>query len=222
MSKHKKSENEEVLSVLQKIADYMHSSIRVIEDLSKTRDKQLELAEKISNQNKILSNQNDALLKKIQSDEGNSLGLAVENLAADSLKPFMKKHFGIELVDVRRRWPTKRTEIDVAGLTKAEDIIVVVEAKTTITEEKINKFRGIVGDFVSKHMPEMRDKKVYGGIAYLGVPKKIKTQESIKELVKFAEDKGLFVMKVIDNNNYELMNSEEFELTEIEQKSPNK
>lgn len=54
-------------------------------------------------------------------------------------------------------------------------------------------------------MPEHRGKKVYGGVAYLRVGNK----ERESEVVRHAEERGLFVIKIIGDSN-KIVNSKDF------------
>lgn len=63
--------------------------------------------------------------------------------------------------------------------------VVVVEVKTTLTGDKIDKFIKKLKGF-KKAFPQYKDKKVYGCVAHLG---------DHKDAVEEAEKNGLFIIK---------------------------
>ena len=77
----------------------------------------------------------------------------------------------------------EQCEIDIIAKNGQE--IVVVEAKTNLTVKDVRKFLDILKRF-TRLLPEYRDKKVYGAVAYL------RTQDS-SEI--YSEKQGLFIIK---------------------------
>ena len=77
----------------------------------------------------------------------------------------------------------EQCEIDIIAKNGQE--IVVVEVKTNLTVKDVRKFLDILKRF-TRLLPEYRDKKVYGAVAYL------RTQDS-SEI--YSEKQGLFIIK---------------------------
>ena len=77
----------------------------------------------------------------------------------------------------------ERCEIDIIAKNGHE--IVVVEVKTTLTVKDVRKFLDVLNRF-PRLLPEYRDKKVYGAVAYL------RTQDSSDV---YSEKQGLFIIK---------------------------
>lgn len=164
-------------------------------------------------------------IKKIGSQlghEGNRMGQIAEAVVADSLKDFMREHFAIELHYIIRRFHIEHllsgnfSEIDVLGLNG--DVAVAVEVKTTLDQSRVNNFsRRILARYdqisPSNKLFDIRRKVVYGGIAYLNTQTK-KNGDSGNEtsIIRRAEEKGIFVMKIFGKNNTKLVNSKGFVL----------
>ena len=164
-------------------------------------------------------------IKKIGSQlghEGNRMGQIAEAVVADSLKDFMQEHFAIELHYIIRRFHIEHlpsgdsSEIDVLGLNG--DIAIAIEVKTTLDQSHVNNFSRRILDRYEQISPsnklfDIRRKVVYGGIAYLNTKTK-KNGDSGNEssIIKNAEEKGIFVMKIFGKNNTKLVNSKGFVL----------
>ena len=119
----------------------------------------------------------------------------------------MQKRFAITLDDVslrtRGKHDGKQWEIDIIGVNG--DIVVIVEVKTTLSSDDTKHFiRRIVRRFYQL-MPRYTGRKVYAGVAY------VKTGSNEADVIKHAEDSGLFVIKVVNNTN-KIVNSADFKL----------
>lgn len=146
------------------------------------------------------------LTRKLSKGE-NQWGKIAESLVGGELIDIMRERFGIVLDDVALHMKgthnDKKWEIDVIGVNS--DLVVIVEVKTTLSTSDTKEFiRNIVRRFpilVKRH----KKSKIYAGVAY------VKTGSNETNVVKHAEDNGLFVIKVI-NNTSTIVNSAGFEL----------
>ena len=146
------------------------------------------------------------LTRKLSKDEG-QWGKIAEALVHGELIGLMQERFGVTLDDVSLRmggkYNGKQWEIDVVGVNS--DLVVIVEVKTTLAISNTKEFiRNTVRRF-PKLVKRHRKSKIYAGIAY------VKTSSNEANVVKHAEDNGLFVIKVINNTN-RIVNSAEFKL----------
>ena len=91
----------------------------------------------------------------------------------------------------------KHREIDIIAKNGRE--IVVVEVKTTLKSEDIKRFLNIL-QYFTQLLPEYKDKKVYGAVAYL------RTEE---QSAKYAEKQGLFVIRATGNSS-SIINKKDF------------
>ena len=78
-------------------------------------------------------------------------------------------------------------EFDLVAMNGKE--IVVIEVKTTLTKEKVEKFINKLKIF-KKYFSEHRDKVLYGGVAFLCEPE----NEEVGDAAKYSEENGLFVI----------------------------
>ena len=91
----------------------------------------------------------------------------------------------------------ERCEIDIIAKNGQE--IVVVEVKTTLTVRDVHKFLDVLDRF-TRLLPEYKDKKVYGAVAYL------RTQDSSDV---YSEKQGLFIIKAT-GSSASITNQENF------------
>ena len=146
-------------------------------------------------------------LREQYQEEGDRWGKITESLMAGELANVMLNRFGIKLRRIERNISfndePEPCEIDAIGVNG--DLVTVVEAKTTLNKNDINAFRFKILDRFTDLMSEHRGKKIYGGVAYI----KISNKEKESEVVKHAEELGLFVIKVIGDSN-KIVNSSDF------------
>ena len=76
----------------------------------------------------------------------------------------------------------KKYEIDGLGL--GEDVVVVIEAKTTLKQNDVSKFTKKLKIF-TKVLPFCEGKKIYGAMGFLS---------AAKEVQAFAQEKGLLLI----------------------------
>ena len=153
----------------------------------------------------------DKLIRKLSKGE-NQWGKIAEALVRGELTKIMRARFAITLDDVSLRMGGRRDgkqwEIDVIGVNG--DIVVIVEVKTTLCLSDIKYFiRNILNRFPTL-APRYADRKVYAGVAY------VRTGSNEASVIKYAEDNGLFIIKVVNNTN-KIVNSDDFKLRDHRQ-----
>ena len=146
------------------------------------------------------------LIRKLSKGE-NQWGKIAEALVRGELTHIMRERFAITLDDVSLRMGGKRDgrlwEIDVIGVNG--DIVVIVEVKTTLCISDIKYFIRNILNRLPTLAPRYADRKVYAGVAY------VKTGSNEANVIKYAEDSGLFIIKVVNNTN-KIVNSAGFKL----------
>ena len=163
---------------------------------------------------------NKKLLDRIEGRETNRMGRIAESVVANVLEWFMKKYFDIEIkhvfreVKIKFKDSAKDSDIDVLAI--GEQVIVAVEVKSTINENHVTDFterviRGssnvkIVSNGRNRKIPDLlnKKKKLYGGVAFIGVARDI----TENEISTVADEHGLFAMKIMGKNSVELCNTD--------------
>ncbi|GAB4198654.1 MAG: hypothetical protein Fur0023_00080 [Bacteroidia bacterium] len=111
---------------------------------------------------------------------------------------------GIPVQQTYQRALSRRTgrdvEIDIIAENGKE--VIAVEVKTTLRKRDIDKFVETLKIF-KQAFPKYKDNVVYGAIAFLS---------GRRELTRYAYKKGLFVIKVL-NENAEILNDKKFKPT---------
>ncbi len=105
------------------------------------------------------------------------------DVALNSIKGIKvtERHPHVEVEYEGKTW-----EIDCLAV--GEDVVVVVEAKSSLREGHVGKFIGNIMQRFIAMMPAYRGRKIYGAIGYLNAK---------KETVAFAQSKGLLVLRSI-------------------------
>ena len=80
----------------------------------------------------------------------------------------------------------KGIECEIDALLVGQDSIVVMEAKSTLTTDKIKKFIDNRLNLFTKLFPVFADKKIYGAVGYL---------KTVENAVDFAIGEGLLVVR---------------------------
>ena len=184
---------------------------RQTKELIEAAERQAEAAER---QAKI----NQKVLDRLEGREGNRMGRLAESVVANMSQWFMDKYFAINVKDVFRevkiefRDSNKKSDIDVLAI--SDQVIIVIEVKTTIVETNISEFTNkVVKNFSKVKFTDKRDiqianlknKKVCGGVAFIGVDKGT-TEDKV---IATAEKNGLFVMKIMGKKSVELCNTKD-------------
>ena len=146
------------------------------------------------------------LTRKLSKEEG-QWGKIAESLVGGQLINIMKERFAVVLDDVSLRmkgeYNDKPWEIDVIGVNS--NVVVIVEVKTTLDTSHIKEFIHSTVNRFPKLVKRHRKSKIYAGVAY------VKTSSNEDKVIKYAEDNGLFVIRVINNTN-KIVNSPNFKL----------
>lgn len=123
---------------------------------------------------------------------GNKLGSLTEGLALPSMEKILRQRFGMEVISpsVRISKDGEDVEIDVMAYANgAINSVYVVEVKSHLREEAIERLLGILRRF-PKFFPEHRNKKLYGILAAVDIPKEL----SSKVLAQ-----GLYLARIHDD-----------------------
>ena len=125
--------------------------------------------------------------------QDNRWGKIIESLVEGDLCMLMTEFLGIEIVDVSRRIEVRDVEIDLVAVDT--DTVVVVEVKTTLQREHIDKFINTKLSCFTQLRPRYNDCNVYGVIAF------VKVDNNAKEVINYAFSKGLIVIKAMRGTN---------------------
>ena len=105
----------------------------------------------------------DKKLKAFIGETGNRWGKLGENLVKGSLAQRLKeRNITVERVITNMKGPT--SEFDIVAINGTE--VVVIEVKSTLDPSDVEKFKKAMESFKAL-WPHFKDKKVYGGLAYL-------------------------------------------------------
>ena len=182
------------------------------ESQERNNKEQIEVAKK---GNKLLV---DAITK-FGGRDGGHIGRVAEALVAGAVSDHVRRHFKINVKNSPRRRlklyerQTGRLVSDIDVMVEGADAVVIVEVKATVTNFQIVDFSRILQGIVSgkyyargKNPPRIGGKKVYGGVAFFGT----RDDTDEEKVVKMAEDKGLFAMRILRRSNFESCNSHGF------------
>ena len=95
-----------------------------------------------------------------------------------------ERHMNVDVVYQGKKW-----EIDC--LLVGPEMVVVIEAKSSLKEGHVGKFIGNIMEQFTAMMPTYRGKKIYGAIGYLNAKDKT---------VAFAQGKGLIALRSVHKN----------------------
>ena len=126
--------------------------------------------------------------------QGQRWGKIVESLVEGDLCQLMTEFLGVEIVDTSRRVEVRDVEIDIVAVNT--DTVVVVEVKTTLVQEHIDKFIATKLNRFTELRPRYKGCKLYGVIAF------VKVDSNAKEVIDYAINKGLIVIKAMRGTNH--------------------
>ena len=129
-------------------------------------------------------------LRKSVGGLDNKWGDFSEGLLIGDIEKTLNEFKGIE-VNARNpnaeiTYKGKTWEIDCLAL--GDDMVVVVEAKASLTKGHIGKFIGNILERFTDMMPAYRGLKIYGAVGYLNAK---------EDVVTFAQRKGLLVLRSV-------------------------
>ena len=127
----------------------------------------------------------DKKLKAFIGETGNRWGKLGENLIKGSLAQRLKER-DITVERVITNMKNSKAEFDIIAINGKE--IVVVEVKSTLDPSDVKKFKKAMENFKT-WWPEFKNKKVYGGMAYL-----MGVNRSADSL---AKKEGFFVIEAV-------------------------
>ena len=139
----------------------------------------------------------DRLLRRLGKQiggQGQRWGKIIESLVEGDLCALMTEFLGIEIVDISRRVEVRGVEIDLVAVNT--DTVVVVEVKTTLQREHIDKFIDSKLSKFTALRPHYKGSKVYGVIAF------VKVDSNAREVIDDAIGKGLIVIKAMRGTNH--------------------
>ena len=120
---------------------------------------------------KQLTEKTDRQLDKLAKQIGGVdkiFGDMAEYVSYNNLKRLLCEQAGIEINRVTKRWKithvAREYEFDLIAV--GSDVVVVIEVKTTLRSENINKFAAAMLD-IPAIFPEYEGRDIYGGFAYM-------------------------------------------------------
>ena len=170
------------------------------------------------------------IIREVAEKETSRMGKIAESITASLLPWFMERYFeihiekenvfrGIRFKNLNKKNPktNESVEGEIDVLAVGEDAIVVIEAKTTVTESEVHTFNNkTIKNFsnlelthpkakIQKELEGLnfKGKKLYGGISFMGTT--LHTPEY--KIIRAIEKDGLFGIKIIGKNSVELCTS---------------
>ena len=139
----------------------------------------------------------DRLLRKLGRQiggQGQRWGKIIESLVEGDLCMLMTEFLGVEVVDISRRVEVRDVEIDLVAVNT--DTVVVVEVKTTLQQEHIDRFISAKLNRFTQLRPHYKGSKIFGVIAF------VKVDNNAREVIAYALSQGLIVIKAMRGTNH--------------------
>ena len=148
--------------------------------------------------------------------QGNSIGEITEAMTiSDNIIDLLNEFSGIDLeyfsFNITKKYPAKtpegiaiRKQHEVDGLADGKESVVVIEAKTVLTRERIQRFLDKLASFKLAY-PDHADKDLYGAMTFIRVD---------NDACQLAERHGLFLIKA-SPPDVELINNKGFRPAKI-------
>ena len=178
------------------------------ESLQKSVEKREQIEETLAKSLERVHEAQRETQKKLDQASGNfnnKWGEFLENFVEGDLPRLFQKwgmpvHWTTPRVRCRREDNSVAAEYDL--VISNGECIVVIETKTTVSENKLDAFTRKLQLF-RQYFPHYHDRKLYGGIAYMAAE---------RELLDYAQDKGLFLIQAPggENNVTTIANSLDF------------
>ena len=202
----KKVTLEDAWEIIREVGQLQKETKKEIKELGKKLDQTDELAkqtfeglkqtdEQVDRTTKAVDRTTKAVdrttknLDRANGNFNNKWGAFLENLVRGDLVALLKsRDIAVERILSRMKFQRADGSIggeyDLVAINGKE--VVVVEVKTTLGAEDIDEFLGSLKKFKT-HYPEYGDKRVYGGIAYLG--------SADRSPKTYAINRGLFLIQ---------------------------
>ena len=181
---------EEIKAVLRAVGEELKDVAHMQKENARQLDKQRAEADR-------REAKTDQLLRKLGRQiggQGQRWGKIIESLVEGDLCLLMTEFLGVEIVDISRRVEVRDVEIDLVAVNT--ETVVVVEVKTTLQREHIDKFISTKLDRYADLRPRYRGTNIYGVIAF------VKVDNNAKEVIDDAIGKGLIVIKAMRGTNH--------------------
>ena len=184
---------------------------RRAEDLANDKKRQKEWEQRQAEWDKRFANMCDQV-----GGQGNNIGEITEAITvSDNILDLLNKFDGVHVehfyFNVRKLYPTKNAEgkairkrHEVDGLADGEKVVVVIEAKTALTEGRVQRFLEKLTRFKVAY-PDRADKDLYGAMTFIRID---------DTAYRLAERHGLFLIKA-SPPDVELVNNKNFKPTKI-------
>ena len=181
------------------------------EDLANDKKRQKEWEQRQAEWDKRFANMCDQV-----GGQGNNIGEITEAITvSDNILDLLNKFDGVHVehfyFNVRKLYPTKNAEgkairkrHEVDGLADGEKVVVVIEAKTALTEGRVQRFLEKLTRFKVAY-PDRADKDLYGAMTFIRID---------DTAYRLAERHGLFLIKA-SPPDVELVNNKNFKPTKI-------
>ena len=202
----------EVNATLDRFAKLIEENARQLaEDRKDAKIRQAEWDKRQAEWDKRFANMCDQV-----GGQGNNIGeiteaITVSDNILDLLNEFEDIHVEHFYFNVRKKYPAKNAEgksirkhHEVDGLADGEEVVVVIEAKTILTEGHVQCFLDKLTMFKVAY-PDRADKNLYGAMTFIRID---------GVAYKLAEQHGLFLIKA-SPPDVELVNNKGFKPTKI-------
>lgn len=148
--------------------------------------------------------------------QGNNIGeiteaITVSDNILDLLNKFTDIHVEHFYFNIRKKYPAKTAEgiairkhHEVDGLADGDEVVVVIEAKTVLTEGRVRRFLDKLARFKIAY-PDRADKDLYGAMTFIRID---------DSAYRLAERYGLFLIKA-SPPDVELANAKGFKPIKI-------
>ena len=143
----------------------------------------------------------DRKIKKIQDIFVGQWGKLMESLVEGGLiQAFNTRNIEVHynMMNVKKEHGKHRFEFDIISVNHSE--VVVTESKTALKIKDVDLFL-IKLDRFTDYIPEYKEKKIYGAVAFL---------QAHQSSDRYAEKKGLFVIKAAGGNIPNIINKKNF------------
>ena len=181
------------------------------EDLAKDAKRQAEWDKRQAEWDRRFDSMSDQV-----GGQGNNIGEITEAITvSDNIVDLLNKFEGVYVEDfyfnIRKQYPVKNAEgktirkhHEVDGLADGKEVTVVIEAKTALTEGRVQRFLEKIVRFKVAY-PDRANKDLYGAMTFIRID---------DGAYRLAERHGLFLIKA-SPPEVELINSENFKPTKL-------